>query len=190
VLWQAPRSADEPRHRAERKGSLRHLHSQILRGGARTGVQFAAGERQACEAFIASQRHEGWVCLRTGYDDGGFSGATTSRPALQRLLADIRVIAPSPPHIKRNRKFVDSPLEGTGFELVWGFSCQVVPFGLLPFLCSERKAVLRPVACDQVSRTRGRGRGTETLVQLGGLPLSGACVSQRPLFKPGAGFDA
>ena len=84
----------------------------------------------------------------------------------------------------------DSPLEGTGFELVWGFSCQVVPFGLLPFLCSERKAVLRPVACDQVSRTRGRGRGTETLVQLGGLPLSGACVSQRPLFKPGAGFDA
>ena len=46
-------------------------------------------QREACEAFITSQRHEGWVCLRTGYDDGGFSGATTSRPALQRLLADI-----------------------------------------------------------------------------------------------------
>ena len=43
----------------------------------------------ACEAFITSQRHEGWVCLRTGYDDGGFSGATMGRPALQRLLADI-----------------------------------------------------------------------------------------------------
>ena len=46
-------------------------------------------QREACEAFISSQRHEGWVCLRVGYDDGGFSGATMDRPALQRLLADI-----------------------------------------------------------------------------------------------------
>jgi len=46
-------------------------------------------QREACEAFITSQRHEGWVCLRACYDDGGFSGATMGRPALQRLLADI-----------------------------------------------------------------------------------------------------
>src|SRR5438067_12173126 len=46
-------------------------------------------QREACEAFINSQRHEGWVCLRAAYDDGGFSGATMGRPALQRLLADI-----------------------------------------------------------------------------------------------------
>ena len=46
-------------------------------------------QREACEAFISSQRHEGWLCLRAGYDDGGFSGATMGRPALQRLLADI-----------------------------------------------------------------------------------------------------
>jgi len=46
-------------------------------------------QREACEAFITSQRHEGWVCLRATYDDGGFSGATLDRPALQRLLADI-----------------------------------------------------------------------------------------------------
>src|SRR5438477_10280963 len=46
-------------------------------------------QREACEAFINSQRHEGWVCLPKAYDDGGFSGATTGRPALQRLLADI-----------------------------------------------------------------------------------------------------
>jgi site-specific DNA recombinase len=46
-------------------------------------------QREACEAFITSQRHEGWVCLPKTYDDGGFSGATTDRPALQRLLADI-----------------------------------------------------------------------------------------------------
>jgi site-specific DNA recombinase len=46
-------------------------------------------QREACEAFVGSQRHEGWVCLPACYDDGGFSGATMDRPALQRLLADI-----------------------------------------------------------------------------------------------------
>src|SRR5215472_13924034 len=48
-------------------------------------------QREACEAFINSQRHEGWVCLPACYDDGGFSGATMDRPALQRLLADTTV---------------------------------------------------------------------------------------------------
>jgi len=37
-------------------------------------------QREACEAFITSQRHEGWVCLPKAYDDGGFSGATIERP--------------------------------------------------------------------------------------------------------------
>ena len=46
-------------------------------------------QREACEAFIDSQRHEGWICLRASYDDGGFSGATMDRPALRQLLADI-----------------------------------------------------------------------------------------------------
>ena len=46
-------------------------------------------QREACEAFIDSQRHEGWVCQRAAYDDGGFSGATMDRPALHQLLADI-----------------------------------------------------------------------------------------------------
>ena len=46
-------------------------------------------QREACEAFINSQRHEGWVWLHTPYDDGGFSGATMDRPALQQLLADL-----------------------------------------------------------------------------------------------------
>src|SRR5262249_21438592 len=46
-------------------------------------------QREAAEAFIASQAHEGWVCLPTRYDDGGCGGATLDRPALRRLLADI-----------------------------------------------------------------------------------------------------
>jgi len=47
-------------------------------------------QREACEAFIDSQRHEGWICLRASYDDRGFSGATMDRPALQQLLADVK----------------------------------------------------------------------------------------------------
>ena len=39
-------------------------------------------QREACEAFIQSQRHEGWTCLPQAYDDGGLSGATLDRPAL------------------------------------------------------------------------------------------------------------
>jgi site-specific DNA recombinase len=46
-------------------------------------------QREACEAFIRSQKHEGWVCLLEMYDDGGISGATLERPALKRLLTDI-----------------------------------------------------------------------------------------------------
>jgi DNA invertase Pin-like site-specific DNA recombinase len=47
-------------------------------------------QREACEAFITSQKGEGWQTLKAHYDDGGWSGGTLERPALQRLLADIR----------------------------------------------------------------------------------------------------
>jgi len=46
-------------------------------------------QREACEAFIASQRHEGWKALPDVYDDGGFSGGSMERPGLRQLLADI-----------------------------------------------------------------------------------------------------
>ena len=46
-------------------------------------------QREACEAYIASQRSEGWVLVRDQYDDGGISGGTLDRPGLQRLTTDI-----------------------------------------------------------------------------------------------------
>ena len=47
-------------------------------------------QREASEAYIKSQAHEGWICLKDTYDDGGYSGGSMERPALQRLLDDVR----------------------------------------------------------------------------------------------------
>ena len=48
-------------------------------------------QREACAAYILSQRHEGWAELPNRYDDGGFSGGSMDRPGLRRLLEDVRV---------------------------------------------------------------------------------------------------
>ena len=47
-------------------------------------------QRDACEAYIKSQKHEGWVLIPTQYNDGGFSGGNMERPAFKELLEDIK----------------------------------------------------------------------------------------------------
>src|SRR6476659_1076441 len=47
-------------------------------------------QREAAEAYVKSQAHEGWRLVKESFDDGGFSGGSLERPALQRLLAAIR----------------------------------------------------------------------------------------------------
>jgi site-specific DNA recombinase len=46
-------------------------------------------QREACEAYILSQRHEGWTLIETHYDDGGYSGGNIERPGLKALIADV-----------------------------------------------------------------------------------------------------
>jgi len=58
--------------------------------GLEQGFNSLHAQREACEAFIKSQQHEGWRALPEAFDDGGYSGATTERPALTRLLELVR----------------------------------------------------------------------------------------------------
>src|SRR5437868_435766 len=86
-----------------------------------------------------------------------------------RSLPDRTVSAASEPP---GRGSVIRNLYGA-FPVKWSFSV------CWRFFVRSWKAVLRPVACDQVRGARGRGQGTETVAQLGGLSPSVACVSQR-----------
>jgi site-specific DNA recombinase len=71
-------------------GAARSTPANPPREGLEQEFNSLAAQREACEAYIRSQQHEGWVSARPRYDDGGFSGGNLERPALQRLLADIR----------------------------------------------------------------------------------------------------
>jgi len=79
---------------AESRHSVKRLRCAIYtRKSSEEGLEQAFNslhaQREACAAFILSQKHEGWTVSATLYDDGGFSGGTMDRPALQRLLGDI-----------------------------------------------------------------------------------------------------
>jgi DNA invertase Pin-like site-specific DNA recombinase len=57
--------------------------------GLQQAYNSLAAQRDACAAYILSQKHEGWVRVKRTYDDGGFSGGNLERPGLQRLLSDL-----------------------------------------------------------------------------------------------------
>jgi len=69
---------------------MRHLHTKSTDEGLDQDFNSLDAQREAAEAFILSQRGEGLIALPEHYDDGGFSGGNVERPALQRLLEDIR----------------------------------------------------------------------------------------------------
>ena len=70
---------------------MRGLHPQVLprRVWSSNSIRCTRSGRSA-EAYIKSQRHEGWRLLAEKYDEGGYSGGNLERPALKRLVADIR----------------------------------------------------------------------------------------------------
>jgi len=79
--------------RASRRSTRRLRCAIYTRKSSEEGLEQAFNsldaQREACAAFILSQKHEGWTGLPALYDDGGFSGGTMDRPALKRLLGDI-----------------------------------------------------------------------------------------------------
>ena len=79
--------------RASRRSARRLRCAIYTRKSSEEGLEQAFNsldaQREACAAFILSQKHEGWTVLPTFYDDGGFSGGTMDRPALKLLLGDI-----------------------------------------------------------------------------------------------------
>jgi len=99
-------------------------------------------QHEACEAFINSQRHEGWVCLRAAYDDGGFSGATMDRPALQHQTAG-RIgqdgLSPAKARLRWDRRGIRQPHQrhcGTGIwpdrDIAAGWRDIDTPYASLP----------------------------------------------------------
>jgi hypothetical protein len=75
------------------EGDMRRMR-EVTRKSSEEGLEqnfnSLHAQREACEAFIKSQASEGWRLVKTHYDDGGVSGASMERPALQHLLGDIR----------------------------------------------------------------------------------------------------
>src|ERR687893_808817 len=86
------RSSNEPAVVSERVG--KPLRCAIYtRKSSEEGLEQSFNslhaQREACEAYVLSQKHEGWRALPTTYDDGGFSGGSLERPGLKKLLEDI-----------------------------------------------------------------------------------------------------
>src|SRR5690606_28496296 len=91
LLWPA---GTEGRSMSSTTAPMRRLRCDVYtRKSSEEGLDMEFNsldaQRESCEAEVASQRAEGWVCMRERYDDGGFSGGTLDRPGLKALLEDV-----------------------------------------------------------------------------------------------------
>ena len=95
VLWSLKQEGLGMSSSPDRKEILRRRCAIYTRKSTDEGLDMEFNsldaQREACSAYITSQKAEGWVSIREPYDDGGFSGGTLDRPALQRLLSDVEV---------------------------------------------------------------------------------------------------
>src|SRR5260370_21963724 len=92
--WARLLRVEKPTGAAMNKPIVRKLRCAVYtRKSSEEGLEMEFNslddQREACEAYIGSQKAEGWLLVPDRYDDGGFSGGTLARPALKRLLADI-----------------------------------------------------------------------------------------------------
>jgi DNA invertase Pin-like site-specific DNA recombinase len=93
ILWAARQIRQ--RNAAMKSGAAKHVRCAIYTRvstdqGLERDFNSLDAQYDACHAYIRSQVHAGWTLVRAKYDDGGFSGGNTERPALQRLLEDVR----------------------------------------------------------------------------------------------------
>src|ERR1700741_5321854 len=145
-------------------------------------------QRESAEAFIRSQAQEGWTCLPDRYDDGGFTGGNMQRPALQRLLADIRagkidcVVCYKVDRLSRSLLDFAKMMEtfeqhGVSFVSITQQFNSATSMGrlvlnvLLSFAQFEREIIAERTR-DKVAATRRKGKWS------GGLPLLGYDVDR------------
>ena len=148
-------------------------------------------QRDAAEAYVASQKHEGWEVIPKPYDDGGFTGSNMERPALQRLLADIAageidcVIVYKVDRLSRSlldfTKIVETfDQHGVSFVSVTQQFNTSTSMGrlvlnvLLSFAQFEREMISERIR-DKVAASRRRGKWS------GGMPLLGYTVKNTKL---------
>ena len=141
-------------------------------------------QREASEAYIKSQAHEGWRSVRDRYDDGGFSGGSMDRPALQKLLIDVQarridvIVVYKVDRLTRSladfAKLVETfDAHGVSFVSVWGLSPSTPPPAWDVVL--QRAAVLRPVRAgghgranwDKIAASKKKGMWMGGVVPLG-----------------------
>ncbi len=146
-------------------------------------------QRESAEAFIRSQANEGWTCLPTRYDDGGFTGGNMERPALKRLLADIQsgqidlVVCYKVDRLSRSLLDFAKMMEkfeqhGVSFVSITQQFNSATSMGrlvlnvLLSFAQFEREIIAERTR-DKVAATRRKGKWT------GGTPLLGYDLDPR-----------